>query len=434
MTTLSTTQLIEAMRTVAVAAETDQGREKLNAIANRMEMLVAANADMDLQLNSIRSALNIPDTQSVQSGVIDAFSRKSSDIEELTEKSNRLRRTAKEHHEENQQLRTELAELRGQKPIGYVAKDAVIRIREERSRFCSLFATASGRSVIPVYPDPVPPAASNQDYMCDSAYIAGLKAGYNLGVDENDTDLNSCIENYRKQMVGTKPPAASQHVPDEPDYWVYDTKFGLDISREKPEHEENVEPYFPVFKMVPVASQPYTVPDEMTYADAVNFIQINGMCNETREGIAMRVHNHCRAAMLQLSGNSPVSSALVAENLALKEIIDRITDLDNEPQYHESGMGCGLEDRNITDRYEAMRHGWDAAMERVYGEVIPCAEELSFPATEQAAREIMAKGVDQAASGFHEKAFVAFEGSNEPGLYIRAQLQLLAQQLRDGDA
>ncbi|GLX46731.1 hypothetical protein Pcaca01_43990 [Pectobacterium carotovorum subsp. carotovorum] len=56
-------------------------------------------------------------------------------------------------------------------------------------------------------------------------------------------------------------------------------------------------------------SQPYTVPDEMTYADAVNFIQINGMCNETREGIAMRVHNHCRAAMLQ-SGNSPVWSGV----------------------------------------------------------------------------------------------------------------------------
>ncbi|MBQ4778114.1 hypothetical protein [Pectobacterium versatile] len=49
-------------------------------------------------------------------------------------------------------------------------------------------------------------------------------------------------------------------------------------------------------------------------------------------------------------------------------------------------------------------------------------------------RELMARGVEQAASGFHEKAFVAFEGSNEPGLYIRAQLQLLAQQLRDGDA
>ncbi|GLX46161.1 hypothetical protein Pcaca01_38290 [Pectobacterium carotovorum subsp. carotovorum] len=60
-----------------------------------------------------------------------------------------------------------------------------------------------------------------------------------------------------------------------------------------------------LYAVPPAASQPYTVPDEMTYADAVNFIQINGMCNETREGIAMRVHNHCRAAMLQ-SGNHPV--------------------------------------------------------------------------------------------------------------------------------
>ncbi|GKW27802.1 hypothetical protein AB6D34_09245 [Pectobacterium brasiliense] len=126
--------------------------------------------------------------------------------------------------------------------------------------------------------------------------------------------------------------------------------------------------------------------------------------------------------------------ALVADNVGLKGIVDSVTDLDNEPQYHESGMGCGLEDRNITDRYEAMRHGWDSAMERVYGEVIPCAEELSFPATDSAARELMARGVDQAALGFHEKAFVAFDGSNEPGLYVRAQLQLLAQQLRNGEA
>ncbi|MEL4885691.1 hypothetical protein N6P31_01175 [Pectobacterium betavasculorum] len=126
--------------------------------------------------------------------------------------------------------------------------------------------------------------------------------------------------------------------------------------------------------------------------------------------------------------------ALVADNVGLKGIVDSVTDLDNEPQYHESGMGCGLEDRNITDRYEAMRHGWDSAMERVYGEVIPCAEELSFPATDAAALELMARGVDQVALGFHEKAFVAFDGSNEPGLYVRAQLQLLAQQLRNGEA
>lgn len=35
------------------------------------------------------------------------------------------------------------------------------------------------------------------------------------------------------------------------------------------------------------------------------------------------------------------------------------------PDYHYQGMGCGLEDRGIRDRYEAMRHGWDQAIERV---------------------------------------------------------------------
>lgn len=39
-----------------------------------------------------------------------------------------------------------------------------------------------------------------------------------------------------------------------------------------------------------------------------------------------------------------------------------------EPDYHQQGMGCGLEDRNITDRYEAMQHGWECAVER-------CAEQ-----------------------------------------------------------
>ncbi|POD92307.1 hypothetical protein [Pectobacterium odoriferum] len=51
-------------------------------------------------------------------------------------------------------------------------------------------------------------------------------------------------------------------------------------------------------------SQPCTVPDEWTYSDAVQFVLINGMSNETRSGIAMHVFNHCRAAMLQSSGNA----------------------------------------------------------------------------------------------------------------------------------
>lgn len=83
--------------------------------------------------------------------------------------------------------------------------------------------------------------------------------------------------------------------------------------------------------------------------------------------------------------------ALAAENAGLKKIVGFVTDLDNEPQYHDEGMGCGLEDRGITDRYEAMRHGWDEAMERIYGEVIPCAEEIAFPATDAFLAEVRAQ-------------------------------------------
>lgn len=86
---------------------------------------------------------------------------------------------------------------------------------------------------------------------------------------------------------------------------------------------------------------------------------------------------------------------LVGENVVMKQIIDSVTDLDNEPKYHSEGMGCGLEDRGITDRYDAMQHGWECAMERVYGEVIPCAEELDFTATTQALNEIKAQGIDE---------------------------------------
>lgn len=49
--------------------------------------------------------------------------------------------------------------------------------------------------------------------------------------------------------------------------------------------------------------------------------------------------------------------------------------LGGEPEYHSQGMGCGLEDRGITDRYDAMQHGWEQAMERVYGENIAWAKD-----------------------------------------------------------
>lgn len=52
------------------------------------------------------------------------------------------------------------------------------------------------------------------------------------------------------------------------------------------------------------------------------------------------------------------------------------------PEYHQHGMGCGLEDRNITDRYKAMAYGWDRAIgamaeripDRLYEHPLPPAD------------------------------------------------------------
>ncbi|WP_323061480.1 hypothetical protein [Klebsiella variicola] len=112
--------------------------------------------------------------------------------------------------------------------------------------------------------------------------------------------------------------------------------------------------------------------------------------------------------------------ALALENLEMKQIVDSVTNLDNEPQYHDEGMGCGLEDRGITDRYDACRYGWDEAMERIYGEVIPCADELDFSATDAYLAGIKADGVEQAANECYGAG------------YICETLLAYAQQLREG--
>lgn len=117
--------------------------------------------------------------------------------------------------------------------------------------------------------------------------------------------------------------------------------------------------------------------------------------------------------------------ALALENVAMKQIVDSVTNLDNEPQYHAEGMGCGLEDRGITDRYDACRYGWDEAMERVYGEVIPCADELDFSATDRIAAGIKADGVEMAIKEF-------FSANNIESSSVKSELQALAKQLREG--
>lgn len=139
---------------------------------------------------------------------------------------------------------------------------------------------------------------------------------------------------------------------------------------------------------------------------------------------------------LQLKGQIRKSEQLAAENVEMKQIIDSVTNLDNEPQYHDEGMGCGLEDRGITDRYDACRYGWDEAMERIYGEVIPCADELDFSATDAYLAGIKADGVEEFAAMTEkvgdEEEFYDHGESSETLKYTAKQARLFAKQLREG--
>lgn len=50
---------------------------------------------------------------------------------------------------------------------------------------------------------------------------------------------------------------------------------------------------------------------------------------------------------------------------ALSSVEGEAVAFDDWPEFHAEAMGCGLEDRGITDRYEAMRYGWDEALDAV---------------------------------------------------------------------
>ncbi|HBW5587202.1 TPA: hypothetical protein ME737_001348 [Klebsiella pneumoniae] len=119
--------------------------------------------------------------------------------------------------------------------------------------------------------------------------------------------------------------------------------------------------------------------------------------------------------------------ALALENVAMKQIVDSVTNLDNEPQYHDEGMGCGLEDRGITDRYDACRYGWDEAMERIYGEVIPCADELDFSATDAYLAGIKADGVEMVLELISHTKGMLYADS------VKETLSEVSSRLREGD-
>ncbi|MFP7325782.1 hypothetical protein [Serratia marcescens] len=117
------------------------------------------------------------------------------------------------------------------------------------------------------------------------------------------------------------------------------------------------------------------------------------------------------------------ADALAVENAALKDVLENICCRDNEPEYHDCGMGCGLEDRGITDRYAAMAHGWESAMERIYEEVIPFIDDLpETPATDAALAAIQAQGVEKFAAWASEQESLASDSGDKKEARIYCQV------------
>ena len=75
---------------------------------------------------------------------------------------------------------------------------------------------------------------------------------------------------------------------------------------------------------------------------------------------------------------------IIAQSAELERLRAALTEiaacLDGSPDCHTQGMGCGLEDRGITDRYDAMQYGWDEALDRVYSEHVSGALDVAYAA------------------------------------------------------
>lgn len=99
----------------------------------------------------------------------------------------------------------------------------------------------------------------------------------------------------------------------------------------------------------------------------------------------------CRSAGITIDNLEAKCTALAAENAGMKSVIEYCINPDNQPEYHDQGMGCGVEDHGYQrDGYSACYYGWESAMERVYSEVIPDAIPET-PATDAFMAEVRAQ-------------------------------------------
>ncbi|WP_252120478.1 hypothetical protein [Symbiopectobacterium purcellii] len=179
------------------------------------------------------------------------------------------------------ELEAQLAELRGQNNLGYASRKAVVRMLDGRTRFTCVYPEPTGDYKIPVYLDPVPPAASHlMDHRAEGIIFTAnrLLAAWDAGfIDKPASDTLD---------VATMILSAIDALPD-----ATDGDFKRDFADEMLtflREEAKKEP----------ASQPYTVPDEM----------VGSLCDQTdiqdyMEAGKVIGWNACRAAMLQ-SGNT----------------------------------------------------------------------------------------------------------------------------------
>lgn len=120
-------------------------------------------------------------------------------------------------------------------------------------------------------------------------------------------------------------------------------------------------------------------------------------------------------------------ATVVAENSGLKDALEYVINPDNQPEYHDQGMGCGVEDRGYQrDGYSACAYGWESAMDRIYSEVIPDAIPET-PATDAFLAEVRAQGADECV----RQLVISDEDDFSDAPNICA---MVAHQFRKGDA
>lgn len=127
-----------------------------------------------------------------------------------------------------------------------------------------------------------------------------------------------------------------------------------------------------------------------------------------------QVHDQPAAA----AGAEPTINSRLSE---IRSILD-----DTQVDYSERGMGCGLEDRGITDRYEAMRYGWDEAIDRMHDEIIKHAIDAIDQLLAAAPSEAQAAPVDdrQPAKPLADDSLISSIASrygelNDPAEFLR---------------